>query len=339
MSAQTAEVPSDRYRDPATLAKLARIAAGIFARQGVDFATARRAGGWSNATWLAGGLALRIAVEPGAGDLLREAQLAPLLPSEAGYPPLVASGVAEGYEWMLAQEVRGQNLEELWPTLGWEARGDALRQLWAKAHAVHGVDVAAAAPYVRDRSPFYASSAEEAAARLARLEAARILTPHQVTVLRAALGRFWAALPLTPHVLNHGDLSIVNALWHDGQVVALLDFEFALVAPVELDLNELIKAAYAPPEAPDPLPDPDGDGLRRMQATVAAIARAALGTPGAGERLLGYAILLELWSLENWLAKSDGREPYADWQPYRTLTGLAGGDGGYLAPVLAHRAG
>src|SRR4051794_27740291 len=96
------EVPADRDRDPATMAGLGRIAAGIFARHEVDFLTARRAGGWSNATWLAGGLALRIAVAPGTEDIRREAALASLLPPEVRYPRILETGVDEGYEWALA---------------------------------------------------------------------------------------------------------------------------------------------------------------------------------------------------------------------------------------------
>jgi scyllo-inosamine 4-kinase len=332
------EIPADRQRDPAMLAKLRGIAAGIFARHRVDFATAQRAGGWSNATWLGGGLALRISVEPGAGDILREARLASLLPPEVGYPPIVETGVNEGHEWALAQEAPGQNLAELWPLLGWDERIAALRQLWDKAQAVHGVSSSAAAPYTRKRSPFYASSAPEAEAAVARLQAAGVLISRQVAVLAGALDRFWAALPLARRVLNHGDLSPVNALWHNGQVTALLDFEFALVAPVELDLNELLKCAYAPPEEDDPLPDPGGAGLQRLRDAVAELALATLVNPRSSDLLLGYAILLELWSMENELSKWDGQAPITACQPYRTLSALADGAGGYLARVLARAA-
>jgi scyllo-inosamine 4-kinase len=176
-------------------------------------------------------------------------------------------------------------------------------------------------------------------ASIARLEGAGVLSAHQGTVLRKTLDHFWTALPLAPHVLNHGDFGIVNALWRDGQVVALLDFEFAIIAPVELDLGELVKAAFVPPEEDDPLPDPGGHGLQRLQEAVTEVAIATMQTPGGPARLLGYAILLELWSMENWLSKWDRQEPFNEWQPYRTLTSLADGAGGYLAPLLARLRG
>jgi aminoglycoside phosphotransferase len=329
------EPAADRGRDPATIARCTRIAARIFARHQVDFATARRGGGWSNATWVAERLVLRISVEAGSGRILREARLASLLPPQVGYPPIVETGVTEGLEWMLTKEVAGRNLGEVWPVLGWEARTAALRGLWAKARAIHAVDLALAEEVADGRSPFYAPSAAEAAAQLARLEEAGVLAADQVTALSNALDRFWTALPSAPRVLCHGDLCTENALWNDGEVVALLDLEYAVLAPVELDLNELVKAAYAPPERPDPLPDPDGSGQEGLRQAVSDIAVDTISTPDGADRLLGYALLLDLWSMENWLSKWDGQEPWGDWAPYRALTLLTDGTGGCLAPVLA----
>lgn len=329
------EPAADRDRDPAAIARCARVAACIFARHGVSFSAAHRGGGWSNVTWLAGGLVLRISIEAGSGRILREARLASILPPEVGYPPIVEAGVTEGLEWMLSKEVVGRNLGRIWPVLGWEERTAALRELWDRARAIHSVDLARAEAYAGGHSPFYASSATEAATQLARLEEAGVLVSQQVAVLWNALDGFWMALPSAPRVLNHGDLCTENALWNDGMVVALLDLEYAVLAPVELDLNELVKAAYAPPETPDPLPDPDAWGREGLRQAVSDIAVDTISTPDGADRLLGFALLLDLWSMENWLSKWDGREPWVGWAPYQALTSLADGAGGYLAPVLA----
>ena len=45
--------------------------------------------------------------------------------------------------------------------------------------------------------------------------------------------------------------------------------------------------------------------------------------------------MLEFWDLENELATAGYVGNPADLKPYRLLTGLAEGDGGYLAPLLA----
>jgi hypothetical protein len=72
------------------------IAASIFARQGVDFATVQRAGGWTNAVWLAADLVLRLSTTTGNDSLLREARLAALFPPAVGYPTILEIGTTAG---------------------------------------------------------------------------------------------------------------------------------------------------------------------------------------------------------------------------------------------------
>lgn len=328
-------VPADGHRDPAAVARVTALAAQILARHGVDVGTARRAGGWSNFTWLASGLALQIEAAVGGGDLLRTARLAALLPPEVGYPRVVASGVIESHEWILTEEAPGVNLGEAWPALGWDARIRALGELWSKVEAVHQVDPALAAPHVRPQSPFYAPTPAAAAAQLRQLGERVVLRPEQSAVLRAILDRFWAALPGAAIVLNHGDLTTENALWYQGRVGSLLDFEFAVLAPVELDANELLGLAYAQTETEDLLPDPTGAGKRRLQEAAFRAVLPVLELPKASDRLHGYAVLLQLWAMHKWLVDWDGQQDYTAWRPYQALSGLATGDGGYLAPVLA----
>lgn len=326
--------PADRGRDPAVMARVRAIAGEVLARHGASLDAARRAGGWSNLTWLTGEMAIRVAAEPGPADLLREARLVALLPPEVGYPRIVESGVADRYEWVLAEQAPGTNLGEVWPGLGWAERARALVELWAKIRAVHGVDVVAAAQHARAVSPFYAESHAAATAQVNHIEARGVLTGAQAAELRARLDRFWPALPTGQPVLSHGDVSIENALWHDGHVSSLLDFEFAVLAPAELDANEMLREAYAPSDS-DRLPDPDGTGRRRLREAVTLAVLPALREPGAADRLLGYAVLLHLWSTTRWLAEQHDPENGTGWQPHRALTALADGAGGYLAPVLA----
>src|ERR671933_540133 len=89
--------PADAHRTPEAVVRVAVVAARVLRRHGVDSRTARRAGGWSSLTWLAGGLAVRVASSPGPDDLLREAPLAVRLPPAAGYPRMVDAGVDDGY--------------------------------------------------------------------------------------------------------------------------------------------------------------------------------------------------------------------------------------------------
>ncbi len=327
-------MPSDEERAD----NLQAIAAAIFARHGVDFAAVQRAGGWTNAVWLADGLVLRLAAgkEQAADDspLLREARLAALFGPAVGYPPLVDAGTIAGYAWTLAARMPGRSLGEAWAGLGWDARITALHGLWARAEAVHAVPPAEAAAIVGRRAWFNNTDAGEAQAGLQRLAKQGILSAQECRVLQDALGRFWRAVPLAPCVLCHGDLTLDNAMWHAGEVVALLDFEFALLAPIQLDLNHLVKCAFGPP---DPARFPSahaGDGADQLRRSVQELAAPLIAQPANRSLLLGYAILLELWLLELWLAHPEGEGPLEQWEPLRRLVALAEGSGGYLAPLL-----
>jgi aminoglycoside phosphotransferase (APT) family kinase protein len=288
--------------------------------------------GWL--AWLVGEFVIRVAPTAGPADLLREAGLVACLPVQVGYPDIIDAGVLDGHEWVLTRRILGQSLSDVWSTLDWNQRASAIEQVWGKVEYVHRVDVSAAAPYVRPRSPLFPESATAAKARLHRLVSAGLLTARQVVGLGEALDRFWAALPRTSKVLNHGDLGKVNVLWHDGKVVSLVDFEFAVIGPVEIDLNEILKFAFAPPGSGSSSPDPV-HGRSLAQEAAIRIARTVLAGSGGIDVLLGYSIMLESWDLENELAAAGYVGDPADLKPYQLLSALAEGDGEHLTPLLA----
>ncbi|QUH02927.1 aminoglycoside phosphotransferase family protein [Saccharopolyspora erythraea] len=302
----------------------ARVAADVLTAHGQDFATAIRAIGWTNATWLAGELVIRVAQRPGPADLLREARLARLLPAQVGYPDVVEHGVLHGHQWVLSRRIPAENLEDVWPRLDPQQRADALRQVWERVEHVHHLDPTEVAAHARSRSPFFPATPGEAAATLRRLGAAGLLDEHQLCGLDEAMDRFWAALPGAPASLNHGDLGLCNVLWRDGQVVSVFDFEFAVIAPIAVDLNEVLKFAFGPPA--DDHVDP-----RPVQAAATAIAHAALPRAGGVDVLLGHSIMLEAWMTENEMATA--ADP-TTLEPYLRLAALADGNGGHLAPAL-----
>ena len=313
---ETTIVPSEQEKD----LFLESIATSIFARHGVDFASARRGGGWSNATWIAGGMVLRLATQPGNENLAREGKIAALLPPEAGYPRIIETGVTQGHAWMLVEELPGQCLGAAWGGLDWDARVEAIRGLWEKAKAVHTVSVESVQGIARTRAWFNSCDPAEADESLRSLVGQGHFTYHQGAVLRRYLADFWRALPGAKHVLVHGDLTFDNAMWHTGRVSALLDFEFALTAPAELDLNTLLCQALTPDN--------------KLPPAVVEMARNAINHPGGKELLLGYAVLLDLWRFQLWLAHPEGEGPVETWDNYRRLRSLASGGGGWLRDVV-----
>ena len=312
---------------------VARIAAQIFASYGVDFATARRAGGWSNATWIAGGLALRIATHKGSENIRRETRLSVLLPAEVGYPISVETGVTDSYEWNLSKEIPGICLEDIWSSLNWDDRVTALRGLWAKAQAVHRVVDLSAAHLARQSAWYNDNDPAAAEAAITRAADSGYLSIQGAAVLNEGLARFWSARERAEYVLAHGDLTIGNALWHAGKLVSLLDFEFALMAPIEIDLNVLLKPAFGVDSVPQNPSEADQIGWQRLCQTAIEIAQPVLARPGGWNCLFGYAILLDLFRFELFLAHPENEGEMAQWQPYRALRSLADGQGGYLAAL------
>jgi scyllo-inosamine 4-kinase len=324
---------SSEQLDREVMDDLQAIAASIFAHHGVDFSTVRRAEGWTNAVWLAAGLVLRLSTTRENETLLREARLASLFPPEVGYPTILETGKTAGFAWSLAMRAPGRNLGEAWAGLDWAERVTALQGLWARAQTVHTVPAAEAALIVPRQAWFNVTDAGEAESSLAWLTKSGILASSERRVLQEALNRFWSVVPTAPGVLCHGDLTLGNAVWHAGQVVALLDFEFAVMAPVQLDLNHLVKCAFGPEEAGQPRSVAELQGAQQFRQAVKALALPLLAQAGGRDLLRGYAILLELWLLELWLAHPEGEGPLERWEPLRRLRSLADGTGGYLAPL------
>lgn len=302
-----------------------RVAEEVLAEHDVNFADARHGQGWTNATWLTDRLVIRVARRPGPADLLRESRLAAVLPQEVGYPPIVDVGMRHGHEWLLTRRMAGHNLEQVWPSLDDSARSRAIEQMWQRAQHVHTLDPDAAAPHVRARSPFFPDSPTEVRATLSRLSAAGQLSSAQADSLGRILDRFWSALPAASRAVNHGDLCAPNTLWREGQVVGLVDFEFAVIAPIAIDLNEITKMAFGPGLAGPCSPVHD---------VVRAIVDSTMDTAGGPDVLVGYSIMLEAWLLEQQLVAAADVDEAERTASASMLTAFAEGDGGYFAPLL-----
>lgn len=314
----------DRQRSPEEAARIRSLASQVVGHHGGDLVDMRRALGYSNATWVGGGLAIRISTAPVADDMSNEVALVKALPEAVGHPRILDTGTIEGHDWILTQECRGQNLQEVWPTLESAARVFALRRLWERATVIHDA-TAQLADLTGDRSWFVPLTLGDALERVQVVSRDGDLNPDQSARATDLVSSFYAEQELAPLVVTHGDLAFVNALWADGDVVALLDLEFSTLAPVEVDLCRLLWEGLVA-EAPE-----------RDSAVAAAaveIAGAAINA-GAGLALLhGAAVLSELRDLATWLARRTPQDAITEWRPHRLLTGLLNESGGYLAPVM-----
>ena len=294
------------------------LAAQVIADFGGDLNRMNRALGMSNATWVGGGLTVRIAMAPLVNAMAAEVALLRALPAEVGHPQILGAGTIEGHDWIVTEQVRGQNLREAWTTLTPEQRQGAIHQLWARARALHD-----ATPSLRPlvgASAGFIPTPDVATAAAVRVSARLDLTDEQRSRLLEIVDGYYRAAPAVKHVVNHGDLALMNALW-DGEVVALLDFEHALLGPVEIDLCRLMLESLVPT---------DGQRADPGAVTAAAAVAARHVDPVHGRALLhGAAVLDQIRDVEIWLVRRS-----EEWRPDQLLSGLLDSDGGYLAPAL-----
>jgi scyllo-inosamine 4-kinase len=315
--------PLDRHRDPSRAALVQGLAAEVAAHYGGDLPRMRRANGYSNATWVGDGIAVRIAHTP--VDMAREAALVRALPRGVGHPEILGEGTTEGHGWIVTAEVAGRNLHEAWPTLTPAGQRQAVRQLWARAQIVHDASPSLRT-YVASHGGFVPATLGDATAASRRAEVALRLSNAQQSRLHDVIEGYFRAAPAVEQTVNHGDLALMNALWDGEVVVALLDFEFAVLGPVEIDLCRLVCEARVSEE-----------GQRcESEAGAAAIEIATRHMdPTHGRALIhGAAVLDQLRDLDIWLARDGAEERVENWRPSRLLVDLLDAEGGYLAPLL-----
>ena len=202
--------PLDEDRDPANVAAVRGFAAEVAAQYGGDLTRMRRALGYSNATWVGDGVAVRIAHTP--VDMAAEVALVRALPPEVGHPRILGVGTIEGHDWIVTEEVRGQNLHEAWPTLTPAERRRAIRQLWERVQIVHDA-TPSLRPLVGSHAGFIPATSDDATAAAARAGAAVGLSDVQRSRFHEIIEGYYRAAPFVEQVVAHGDLALMNALW------------------------------------------------------------------------------------------------------------------------------
>ena len=210
----------------------------------------------SNDAWSIGELVLRVCWRGDPGRLERELLVAAHLPEGVPYPPVVAGGRDQALSWTVTRRLPGSALSGLWGALAPGERRAAIRRhaqilrtlhAWQPPPAVSEairrrppVDPADPATIVgADVNPLPVSRA------LLLAEAARRLPFVDPGVVDAVAERFQELRASDPFltddlVVVHGDAGTTNLLWHQGRIVALLDFEWVRWGPRDLELAPFI---------------------------------------------------------------------------------------------------
>ena len=260
--------------------------------------------GYSNLVWVTDDLVLRMSASPGSRNLLREAQLAELLPEPVGYPRVIGAGTAEEREWIITERLIGEQLEAMWPMLSDEARVLAVETLWDRLQSVQRTDVTRARAIGCTHTPFYALNENAAAALVDELASRRVFDLETQASARRLLELLFSAMKEVPEVLNHTDAGLHNTLWNGSESVPV-DFEFACVAPVDLDLEMLLRQLMGPSPT-------------RSSQMLIELAQRHITRFRSRDRLVGYALLRDLWALRLWLRYADSYGPDRGWPPKDT---------------------
>jgi aminoglycoside phosphotransferase (APT) family kinase protein len=210
-----------------------------------------RASSVTNEVWLTPTHAIRVN-RTHDNRLAREAQIAAALPSAVGYPRVVAlGGGSAGEDWLISERVPGEPLAHCWPDLTARERRRAVRQLAARLAALHSTAPPASLGRL-DRAPqlLEAGAVDPTRPLIDALHEAALLPNVSALVLHEAIDvvRRTASVlqPFDGTTLIHGDLTFENVLWHDGEVTALLDVEWARPGPRDLDLDIILRCCAFP---------------------------------------------------------------------------------------------
>ena len=311
-----------------------KIAADIFKKHGLDFATAERAGGWTNAVWLNGDYAMRLSMNKGSDIIQREIARAKSLPVSVGYPKNIATGVANRYEWSLSERINGVPLSNVWNNFDWLEKENTVRQILDIVSGVHSVPVAEVESITLRTAWYNSFDKDSSLAEINGYVSQKLFTPRQGQVLCEILERFYKNINTSP-VLCHGDITTDNLLWHDGTVVSLLDFEHAVIAPRQLDIHSLVNLALIPYDETVGshiiLSIEENPEIQAYADKMIALFKPYLSNQSEKDLFMGYNVLFRQRFLEFWLANPEGVIEKCD--AYNMLKLLSDNDGGYLKPL------
>jgi aminoglycoside phosphotransferase (APT) family kinase protein len=145
----------------------------------------------------------------------------------------------------------GVPLAHLWPDLSDEQRERAVDQLAHRLKALHATSAPEGLPPI-ERAPqlLDLTATDPTAPVLDALRQAMELEFVDRRMLADAVDMVTelapTLMPIELETLVHGDVTFENVLWHDGEVTALLDMEWARPGPRDLDLDIILRCAAYP---------------------------------------------------------------------------------------------
>ena len=230
----------------------------------------------SNDTWFvrsasAGDAVLRVCWIGDRERLLREAAVGRVLPTEVGYPEVLASGAltvdGEAITWMTCRRLSGTTLRAVWPELGEPERERALHEVAGPLRTLHAWRPPAPvaqrlgppSPTTDPQTVIGTTMVPLPLDRVRHLVApAADQAPEHRTVIAEAWGWLIDHADLLPVLddptgsVTHGDLHLDNVWWDGERVTGLLDLEWVRRGPAWVDLVSVRDNALAGDEFSEP---------------------------------------------------------------------------------------
>jgi aminoglycoside phosphotransferase (APT) family kinase protein len=201
----------------------------------------------SNDAWRIGSVVVRICWRGDRSRFAREAAVTRVLPAGVPYPSILDTGFDGELAWQVTRVVEGVPLATVWSDLSRSERRDAVHQIGHALAALHSLRFPSAGA-----SPGPAGDIESLIGAdivplpLGRAAALLAVAPIEPALRDEVAARFQELadvdLPADADTWVHGDAHLGNALWKDGKLTALLDFEWVRPGPPDLELEPYLRA-------------------------------------------------------------------------------------------------
>ncbi|WP_250038400.1 phosphotransferase family protein [Paractinoplanes maris] len=212
----------------------------------------------SNDVWRIGPVVVRICWRGDRERFTREAAVTCALPAGVPYPEVLDSGSDGELSWQVTRLVDGAPLSTVWRDLSRAEQHDAVNQIGAALAALHAhrfpADVVAALAAPRPVGEMSTSALVGADITLLPVRRAQALLAiarrdgaADTALIDQVAARFHKladADPLAaagPFACVHGDAHLGNALWKDGRLTAVLDFEWVRLGPPDLEIEPYLR--------------------------------------------------------------------------------------------------
>lgn len=216
------------------------------------------ANGWNGARWLPSNsndvwrlhdVVLRVCWRGDRRRLQREVQIVQEMPSSLLHPAVLGSGDHEGLTWQLTRYIPGAVLADTWLEMDHSRLREVVAQLAQMLKTLHGWTPS---PEVRDvLAAREGAQLEVVGVNLVPLPIDRAMDllgpacrlPYvDPALIRAVERRIEALADIDPfardeaRVVVHGDAQPSNLIIEDQRIVALLDYEWCRMAPIDAEL-------------------------------------------------------------------------------------------------------